>query len=243
MTHTELSRRRALRSVEGFLSALDEYAQRERHPRDRYLFSRANGVIVIQNSLDMPTGLLADLAQLRDALTAQSAEDVDAMLDRFAESDYVIPFDVNTNYRALYAELFNHSRDYVGISTLASVEVDDEHQGDLAFGSLGKSGVPESLPDDAFRAMRPSVEGEWSAPMTRTEMARRITGQHNVRTRKLQSLLDGFGLEQVSENCSGYGSTTWTSPLARKSRHRVSLAARHFRPFPTNFAISDHLRH
>jgi len=132
MTHAELSRKRALHSIDGFLSALDEYARRERHPRDRYLFSRSDGVIAIRNDLDMPTGLLTDLESLRDALTGQSATDVEAILHRFVESDYVLPFDVNTNYRAHYAELFNLSREYVEISTLASEQVDDERRGDAA---------------------------------------------------------------------------------------------------------------
>ncbi len=38
---------------------------------------------------------------------------------------------------------------------------------------------------------------EWSAPMTRTEMARRITGNETPRLRKVQPLLDRFGLDHV----------------------------------------------
>lgn len=41
------------------------------------------------------------------------------------------------------------------------------------------------------------VEGEWSAPMTRTEMARRITGDHHARPRKIEGLLKRCGLRHV----------------------------------------------
>jgi len=43
-----------------------------------------------------------------------------------------------------------------------------------------------------------TIDGEWSAPMTRTEIARRITGRANARPRKVQALLDRYGLQHVS---------------------------------------------
>jgi hypothetical protein len=40
-------------------------------------------------------------------------------------------------------------------------------------------------------------EGEWSAPMTRTDMARRITGDRYARPRKVEKLLHRYGLRHV----------------------------------------------
>jgi len=42
------------------------------------------------------------------------------------------------------------------------------------------------------------IDGEWSAPMTRTEIARRITGRANARPRKVQALLNRYGLQHVA---------------------------------------------
>jgi hypothetical protein len=44
----------------------------------------------------------------------------------------------------------------------------------------------------------PAIDGEWSAPMTRTEMARRITGKKKPRPREVDDFLHRHGLEHVS---------------------------------------------
>jgi hypothetical protein len=41
---------------------------------------------------------------------------------------------------------------------------------------------------------------EWSAPMSKTEMARRITGDHKARPRKVETLLQRWGLQRVNGN-------------------------------------------
>jgi hypothetical protein len=118
MTHAELSRRRALNSVEIFLSALNEYKQREHDPRDRHIFAKGDGISRIENNPDLPSGLVADLTRLRDSLAARRADDVVNLLHRLVAADYALPFDVNTNYRAHYLELFERSRDYAETSQL-----------------------------------------------------------------------------------------------------------------------------
>lgn len=126
MTHAELSRLLAMRSVEGFLSALERYSEAECDARNRYIFVKGDGVARIQNDPDLPKGLLIDLTRLRDALMARNAEEAETTLHRLGESDYPVPFDVKTDYRARYVELFNRAREYVEISTVALPSVDGQ---------------------------------------------------------------------------------------------------------------------
>lgn len=121
MTHTELSRVRALRSIERFLSALEQYGRerKEEDPRNRHSFVKGDGVHRIHDKPDLPPELLVDLAGLREALADENANDVATLLNRIAEADHLVPYDVDVNYRARYAELFDRGRDYVEISALA----------------------------------------------------------------------------------------------------------------------------
>lgn len=52
--------------------------------------------------------------------------------------------------------------------------------------------------DDGESPKLPAPQQEWSAPMTRTEMARRITGKKKPRPREVDEFLNRHGLEQVS---------------------------------------------
>lgn len=40
---------------------------------------------------------------------------------------------------------------------------------------------------------------EWSVQMSKTELARRLTGEHNARPRKIEALLQRYGAEQVTD--------------------------------------------
>lgn len=42
------------------------------------------------------------------------------------------------------------------------------------------------------------MEEEWSSPMTRTEMARRLTGNSKARHREVKHFLQQFGLRHVN---------------------------------------------
>jgi hypothetical protein len=42
------------------------------------------------------------------------------------------------------------------------------------------------------------LKGEWSAPMSKTEMARRITGKKKARPRDVATLLEKHGVSHVS---------------------------------------------
>lgn len=71
--------------------------------------------------------------------------------------------------------------------------------------------VGVSLPDDAAEAAQQTAE-EWSAPMSKDEIARRVTGNPSSRFREVQPFIGEYGLRQVSER-------KWQVRLDRMDQH------------------------
>lgn len=128
MTHAELSRKRALRCVDTFIAALEEYNKTKFHPKDRGMFMKRDGIFRIVDSTALPPGILEDTKCLQEALEEQSSDSVEAILQRLNDADHDIPYSTKTDYPALYAESFNLSREYVEVSSLDLEDV-DESQG------------------------------------------------------------------------------------------------------------------
>lgn len=122
MTHAELSRKRALQSVEAFIAALKEYKNTEFHPKDRGMFMKRDGILRIYESTALPLGILEDTTCLRDALKKRDSANVNAVLQRLFDADHDIPYSTKTDYPALHAESLNLSREYVEVSSLESAE-------------------------------------------------------------------------------------------------------------------------
>ncbi len=55
-------------------------------------------------------------------------------------------------------------------------------------------------PVEFGRDPAPRIEGEWSAPMTKAEMARRITGNRKARAREVEAILVSYGIKNLSGN-------------------------------------------
>jgi hypothetical protein len=70
------------------------------------------------------------------------------------------------------------------------------HAKEISLGS-GDRDSEVAPPKTPTQSAAPS-EGEWSAPMAKAEMARRITGKANARSREVEALLRRFGLERVA---------------------------------------------
>lgn len=129
MTHAELSRRRAMNSVEVFLTALGNYLRHDLPPPNRHGFLRRDGILRICDDASPLASLSADLERLRDALVAGRHEDVANELNRLAEADHYVPHsDRELDYPRLYNEMVVRACEYVETASIepANVPTSDE---------------------------------------------------------------------------------------------------------------------
>ena len=67
----------------------------------------------------------------------------------------------------------------------------------VAGGEAPADSTPRA-PEQAAKNAGDDAGIEWSIPMSKAEMAKRLTGDPNARSRKVEALLARYGLEQVS---------------------------------------------